>query len=133
MTHLLAHLVLLPLALWAVLQVLDFRAASNVVAWFVAGLLLHDLLVLPAYSVLDRAAARVRVAGVAAVNHVRVPAGLTLLTGAVYLPALTSRGDGDFRYLTGVAPEGYLGRWLLFVAGLWLVSALWLALRVARA
>ncbi len=30
--HLLAHLILLPLVAWALLTVLDFRAASNVVA-----------------------------------------------------------------------------------------------------
>ena len=30
--HLLAHLILLPIVGWALLTVLDFRAASNVVA-----------------------------------------------------------------------------------------------------
>ena len=53
--HLLAHLALLPLAAWALLTVLDFRAASNVVLWLVGAVILHDLVLLPAYSALDRA------------------------------------------------------------------------------
>ena len=47
--HLLAHLALLPLVAWALLTVLDFRAASNVVLWLVGAVILHDLVLLPAY------------------------------------------------------------------------------------
>ena len=54
--HLLAHLILLPIVGWALLTVLDFRAASNVVLWLVAAVILHDLILLPAYSTLDRLA-----------------------------------------------------------------------------
>ena len=75
--HLLAHLALLPIVAWALLTVLDFRAASNVVLWLVGAVILHDLVLLPAYSALDRVA-RVPLRG--AINHVRVPAGLSLLT-----------------------------------------------------
>ena len=60
-SHLLAHLIFLPIAAWALLTVLDFRAASNVVLWLVAAVILHDLVLLPLYSGVDRAApARVR-------------------------------------------------------------------------
>ena len=72
--HLLAHLVLLPLAGWAVLQVLSFRGTHDVVVWFAAALVLHDLVGLPVYSAADRVAQRARVRGVAVVNHLRVPA-----------------------------------------------------------
>ena len=48
--HLIAHLALLPLVAWALLTVLDFRAASNVVLWLVGAVILHDLVLLPAYS-----------------------------------------------------------------------------------
>ena len=58
--HLLAHLILLPIVGWALLTVLDFRAASNVVLWLVGAVILHDLVLLPAYSALDRARARRR-------------------------------------------------------------------------
>ena len=68
--HLLAHLALLPVVAWALLTVLDFRAASNVVLWLVAAVILHDLVLLPAYSLLDRLA---RTATGSAVNYVRVP------------------------------------------------------------
>ena len=130
--HLLAHAVLLPLAAWAILKVVDVRAAGNVAAWFAGALVLHDALVLPAYSALDRVAARVRVLGVSAVNFVRVPAGLTLLTLAVYWPQVMGRNDGDFTYVSGVDAQGELERWLLLVAGLWLASALLLAVQVRR-
>ena len=60
--HLIAHLALLPLVAWALLTVLDFRAASNVVLWLVGAVILHDLVLLPAYSALDRVA-RVAVPG----------------------------------------------------------------------
>lgn len=130
--HLLAHAVLLPLAGWAILQAVDVRAASNVALWFAGALVLHDALVLPAYSLLDRAAVRLRVAGVAAVNHVRWPAFLTLLTGAVFFPQIAGRNDGDVRYLTGVDAQGELERWLLLVAALWLASAVLLAVKVGR-
>ncbi|HYF26182.1 MAG TPA: hypothetical protein VD931_10630 [Baekduia sp.] len=130
--HLVAHALALALAGWAILKVVDVRAASNIAAWFVGALVLHDLLVLPAYSLLDRAAVRLRVAGVAAVNHVRVPAGLTLLTLLVFWPQITGANDGDLRYVSGVEDDGVLARWLLLVAGLWLVSAVALAVRVAR-
>jgi hypothetical protein len=130
--HLLAHGLLLPLAAWAILKVVDVRAASNIAVWFVGALVLHDFLVLPAYSVLDRAAARIRVAGVAAVNFVRWPAGLSLLTLAVYWPQIMNRNDGDLRFVSGVEDDGELERWLLLVAGLWLASALLLAVQVRR-
>ena len=79
--HLLAHLALLPLAAWALLTVLDFRAASNVVLWLVGAVILHDLVLLPAYSALDRVA---RVAVPGAINYVRVPGGLALLSLLVF-------------------------------------------------
>jgi hypothetical protein len=131
--HVLAHALALALAAWAVLQVLDFRGARNVVAWFAAALVLHDLVLLPAYSWLDRLAQRARVRGVPAVNFVRVPAALTALTFLVFFPLILGKSDGNLHYVSGITPSGYLGRWLLLVAGLWLASGLLLAVRLARA
>jgi hypothetical protein len=131
--HLLAHLALLPLAGWAVLQVLSFRGARDVVVWFVAALILHDLVGLPAYSALDRVAQRARVRGVPVVNHLRVPAVMAGVTLLVFFPLILGRSTGSLRYLSGREPEGYLGRWLLLVAAACLGSALVLGVRLLRA
>jgi hypothetical protein len=131
--HLLAHLVLLPLVGWAILQVLDFRGARDVVVWFVAALILHDLVALPAYSALDRVAQRARVRGVPIVNHLRVPAVVGAVSLLVFFPLILGRSTGSLRYLSGVEPTGYLGRWLLLVAAAFVASAVVLGVRLARA
>ena len=54
--HAVAHLAAFSLAGFAVLQLTDVRAAGNVLLWFVAAVVLHDFVLLPFYSTLDRAA-----------------------------------------------------------------------------
>lgn len=130
--HLLAHAVLLPLAGWALLQLVDVRAAGNVLAWFVGALILHDMIALPLYSTLDRLAQRARLGGIAVINHLRVPALLSVLTFAVYFPLITAGSHDALRSVSGVDPEGYLERWLVFVAAVWAVSAAALALRIQQ-
>jgi len=117
--HLLAHLALLPIVAWALLTVLDFRAASNVVLWLVAAVVLHDLVLLPAYSALDRLA---QAATRSAVNYVRVPAGLSLLTLLVFWGTIAGKGEGAYRRVSGLGYEGYVGRWLLLTGALFAVS-----------
>jgi hypothetical protein len=118
--HLLAHLILLPLAAWAIVSVLDFRAAANVVAWLVAAVIVHDLVLLPAYSGADRAARRV-LGG--AINYVRVPAGLSLLLLLVFWSTIRGAGEGAYRHVSGRAWDGYAARWLLVSAALFAASA----------
>jgi hypothetical protein len=127
--HLIAHLALLPLAAWALLQVLDFRAASNVVLWLVAAVILHDLILLPIYSGLDRAA-RAVVPG--AINYVRVPAGLSLLMLLVFWGTIAGKGDGAYRRVSGLEYDGYASRWLLASALLFLGSGALYWLRSRR-
>jgi hypothetical protein len=123
----LAHLILLPIAGWALLTLLDFRAADNVVVWLVAAVILHDLILLPAYSGLDRVA---RSAVGDAINYVRIPAGLSLLMLLVFWSTIRGKGDGAFHYVSGLHYDGYAQRWLLVSAGLFAVSgALYLARR----
>jgi hypothetical protein len=132
--HLLAHLVLLPVVGWALLAVLDFRAAGNVAVWLIAAVVLHDLILLPAYSVLDRlAAVAVPRSRAGAINYVRVPAGLALLMLLVFWATIAGKGNGAFARVSGLEYEGYLGRWLLVSAGLFAVSgALYLLRGVKR-
>jgi hypothetical protein len=115
----LAYLILLPLIGWALLTLLDFRAASNVVLWLVAAVILHDLVLLPAYSALDRIGqATVR----GAINYVRVPVGLSLLMLLVFWGTIRGKGEGAYARVSGLQYEGYVARWLLVSAALFAIS-----------
>ncbi|WP_369209114.1 hypothetical protein [Streptomyces sp. PU-14G] len=101
----------------------------SVAVWFVGAALLHDLVLLPLYSLADRLP---RLAG-RYVNHLRVPALLSLLLLLVWLPLIWGPPD---RYAKATGrPEGttdYALHWLWLTLGLFAVSALWLAVRTAR-
>ena len=118
--HLLAHLALLPLAAWALLQVLDLSTAPRVVLWLAGAAVIHDLVLLPFSSLLDRAAARA-VPG-PAVNYVRVPAGLALLLGLVYFGEISGRSEPAFRRASGLTLEDSLERWLIASAVLFALA-----------
>jgi hypothetical protein len=132
--HLLAHGLLFAAAGWVLLQVLDVRRADNVLAWFLAALIAHDLVLLPLYSLLDRAAVslarRVGPAAVPVVNHVRVPTVLSALTFVVFLPLIMGLSDPTLERVSGRPPTGYLMRWLLLVAALFAASGLLLGIRI---
>lgn len=129
--HLLAHLILLPLALWALLGMLDLRPFTNVVLWLLGAIVLHDFVLLPFYSVLDRTA-RVATARprVSAVNYLRVPAAISALLLVVYWGVISGRGEGAYARVSGLEYEGYLGRWLLVTAALFAVSTVLYLLRL---
>jgi len=128
--HVIAHVVLFVLFAYVVLQIFDTRAIGNIVVWFVAALILHDLLVLPLYAGLDRLGQRV-VRG-SAINYVRVPAGLSLLFLLLFYPPMFGRNEGSFSRVAGVEPTGYLERWLLVTGALFALAAVLYAARVRR-
>ncbi|HWK26277.1 MAG TPA: hypothetical protein VNS09_06940 [Solirubrobacter sp.] len=126
----LPQLILLPLAGWALLQLLGFRGAGNAALWLAGAVVVHDFLLLPAYSALDAVARR---AAGGAINHVRVPAALSLLVLAVFWPSISGASDGAFRRASGISHQGYFTRWLLFSAALFAISgALYLVRRTGR-
>ena len=123
--HLAAHAVAFALAGWAILQLVDVRRADDVLAWFLAALLLHDLVLLPLYALLDRAASRVVRAS--AINYVRVPAAFSALLLAVWSPTILGWNDASFARVAGFTREAVLASWLWLTAGLFAASAaLWL-------
>ncbi|MER8032582.1 hypothetical protein ABTZ78_26870 [Streptomyces bauhiniae] len=103
----------------------------GVVLWFVGAALLHDLVLVPLYSVLDRALR----AGTAArwTLYVRVPAVLSGLALLVWAPLILGLSADRYRSATGLDPDVYLSRWLLITAVLFGGSALLLVLRLRRA
>ncbi|WP_238698051.1 hypothetical protein [Streptomyces sp. E5N91] len=106
----------------------------GVALWFVGAALLHDLVLLPLYSVLDRAVT----GGLGAARHrewtsyVRFPAAFSGLLLLVWFPLIGGRVDASYQGVTGLSADGFLARWLLVTAVLFGGSALLLALRLLR-
>jgi hypothetical protein len=124
--HLLAHLALLPLCAWALLEILGGRSASRIALWLVACVVLHDLVALPLYSSADRFGHSVLRE---AVNYVRIPAALSLLMLVVFWATIAERGEGAYRATSGETFDGHATRWLLASAALFAGSGLLYRLR----
>ncbi|MGW5657525.1 hypothetical protein [Streptomyces humi] len=110
----------------------------EVVIWFVGAAILHDLILLPLYSLADLSALSVlrhRAADGPAVpwiNYLRVPAFLSGLLLLVWFPlvlGLTVPYPGD----TGLSDRVYLGRWLAITGVLFAASAAVFAVRLRGA
>lgn len=135
--HLAGHLALFVLAFWAISTMFDMREAGNWALWFLAAAVLHDIVLLPLYSGLDRVAGLLTGGGrrgrVPVLNHLRVPAvvsGTLLLVG---FPLILDRAPGNYARVAGFAPDGYLAAWLAITVGAFVLSAAVYAVRLARA
>lgn len=125
--HLIGHLVLFFIAGFAIAQILGGGAWVNWIAWFVGAALLHDFVLLPLYSGLDRGLGRATarpVRRVALINYLRVPAVISGILLIVYFPLILGLSADNYRNDTGHALAGYTRNWLLICAGLFLVSAI---------
>ncbi len=125
--HLLAHLATLALAAWALMQALQLGGAERILLWLVGAVVLHDMVLWPAYTALDRLARRGRPAAWA--NYVRIPVGISALLLLVFFPVICGKGEAAYSRVSGVEWEGYAERWLLVSAALFVLSG---ALYVAR-
>jgi hypothetical protein len=106
--------------------------------WFVGAIILHDLVFLPLYSVLDRVLTSRRRGEVSApqgltwINHVRVPAVISGVLLLVTFPLVLRLSDHAYATASGLHESVYLIRWLLVTAGLFAVSAVLYLVRRAR-
>ncbi|WP_033825285.1 hypothetical protein [Kitasatospora sp. MBT63] len=139
--HLLLVLCSFALALYAGIRLLK-GDLLGVAIWFVGAALLHDLVLLPLYTLTDRAAQALtggrpggaddnRAHRVPPVNYLRVPAFLSLLLLAVWYPLILRRVPG-YRPATALDPDRFLGHWLLLTAGFFALSAACLLAATAR-
>lgn len=126
--HLAGFAITFAVAGWAALQIADLRNAFTVLVWFAGAIVLHDLVLYPAYTLADRALQRAPLNP----NVVRIPALLSGLLFLVWFPLILEREPALYRSITGVEPPDYLGRWLLITAGLFAASLLIALLRRAR-
>ncbi len=143
--HLVAHVAVFFIAAWAISRIVRAGFVINWVAWFIGAALLHDLVLVPLYSTLDRGlVASVRPPGPTAdapggatrrpspLNHLRVPAVVSGILLLVYFPLILGYAAKNYEHDTGHALSGYTRNWLLICAGLFLFSALVYVARVIR-
>jgi hypothetical protein len=146
--HLLAHIVVFAIVAYAIAQLLGQNHWVNWLGWFLAAAVLHDVVLLPAYSLLDSVSRAVlrrrphrplpgrdprRPARVPIVNHVRAPALISGLLLLVYFPLILGPAGHGYLRATGQHPSGYLRNWLLITLTLCAASAVIYAVRVGIA
>lgn len=112
----------------------------GIVQWTVGAALLHDLVLVPLYGGTDwllhkavLARRRTSPPRVAVVNHIRVPAFVSLLLLLVYWPVISQGNDAHYEAATALTPGVFFPRWLAITAVLFSVSAALLVLRTWRA
>lgn len=129
------HLVLMAasfaLAAYAGIRLLEGGDTYLVVLWFVGAALLHDLVLLPLYTLADRAVTGALGRRRGLVNFVRVPALLSGLLLLMWWPLIT-RHSHRYEPAAGMSPDRFLGNWLLITAALFTLSAFWLVVRTVR-
>lgn len=152
--HLAGHLLLIALVAYLLSTLFEARFAPeplNLVLWLLGGAVLHDAVILPAYSALNIAVAQLlgarQAAGdsstpptsrdlqrpVAILPHLRTPAVVSAVLLAVFFPRILNQQPQNFERALGYAPPDYLERWLLVTAGAFALSALIFAARSVRA
>lgn len=134
--HLVLHLALVGVLIWTITKVADIRAAGNVLAWFVAALILHDLILVPVYSALDSLAqrldgrrARGRSSTVPLINYLRVPAVLSAMLFLGFPGLILGKSNGTLLFVSGETPSGYALRWALVCLAMFVISGVIWALR----
>lgn len=120
------------------------RDIVTVLEWFAAAIVLHDLVALPLYSLLDRVAHGSVRLGVRAVRgslpalvnptpYLRIPAILSGLLLLVFFPVVFGFGSAAEHSASGIAESGYLVRWLLATGVIFAGAATAYAVALARA
>lgn len=137
--HLLGLTAAFALAGYVATRIAGVPQATRIGIWFLAGVLAHDLLLWPLYTLVDRGAVRAarrhpeRLPKVPWINHLRVPVVLSAVWLMISFPVVLRLTPGAYRTATGLTPDIYLNRWLALSAIAFGVSAVVYALRLGRA
>jgi len=137
--HLLSGLAALALSGYAILELFHKAQPLEIAEWLIAAILLHDLVLLPFYSLLGGLAHRglgVGKAGreerVEALNHLRIAVFFVVLPLFIWAPLIFGLANARYFHSTGQTTDGYLGRWLLYSGVICAGSALLYVIRVRR-
>ena len=134
--QLVVHAAAFAVAFYALAQIFRGGDVVEFILIFAGAALLHDLILLPFYSLLDRVARsprRARARRIPLVNHIRVPALISGVLLLVYFPAILGLTDANYLAATGHHPAGYARNWLEITAVMFAGSALIYGVRVLRA
>ena len=146
--HLLALLAAFALAGYAARAVVAAGQWKLVALWFLVAIVGHDLLLFPLYSLADLSLRRLlprHAEGAPAapnsaanpqppvINHLRVPAGFSLLLLLVWFPLILRISSSHYRQASGLSAAPYLWRWLAVTGVMFLASAISYALRLRHA
>ena len=139
--HLLAAIASFAVAGYAIFRIFETPTALGFLVWFGAAILAHDLIAFPLRALLDLIAtqslggtgSRDSELRVPALNHLRVPALLSLLALLLFFPLILGIPADNYEGDTGISIDVFLGRWLGIVAVLFIGSALIYAVRLGRA
>ncbi|WP_063628931.1 hypothetical protein [Amycolatopsis taiwanensis] len=142
--HLLVLLGCFALAGYAALHAATDPAWPIMLAWFLAAVIGHDLVLFPLYALADRSLAALtrrlparraatRTPLVSPLNYLRVPALGVGLTFLLFLPGIIEQGAPTYLAATGQTQQPYLARWLLLSAAMFGVSAVAYTLALRRA
>ena len=138
--HLLSLVACFALTGYVVNRVLSAPHHLQILVWFVAAVVVHDLVLFPLYALADRSLATAatrrrhpdRLPDVPWINHVRVPAVLSATLLVVSFPLVFRFSERSYRAATGLSTDPYRNRWLLVTGILFAGSALLYALRLGR-
>jgi hypothetical protein len=136
--HLLGLLAGFALAGYVASLVAGVSQAERIAIWFVAGVIAHDLLLWPLYTLVDRGAVLAarrhpeRLPRLAWINHLRVPIVLSAVWLMISFPLVLRLTPRAYKAATGLTPDVYLGRWLAISAIAFGLSALLYAIRLGR-
>ena len=118
------------------------RDVGSVLVWFAAAIVIHDLVLLPLYSLLDRIvlALHKRVPRprrfphrLNAAPYIRIPMMLSGLLLVVFFPVIFGLGARTELAASGIPERGYLARWLLATGVMFALSGGAFAVAIARA
>jgi len=105
------------------------RDLDGVLLWFAAAIVLHDVFLLPFYTLLGHLTFRRLPARTG--PYVRVPALVSGLVLLILFPTILGLGAHTYHYASGLTEHGYLARWLLLTGALFAISAFTYALSAA--
>jgi hypothetical protein len=137
--HLLGLAAAFALAGYVASRIAGVGHAERIAIWFVAGVIAHDLLLWPLYTLVDRGAIRAarrhpeHLPRVPWINHLRAPVMLSAVWLMISFPLVLRLRPRTYKSATGLTPDVYLGRWLAISAIAFGFSAVLYAIRLGRA
>jgi hypothetical protein len=151
--HLAGSVACFAVAGYAVTRVLGQSGWLGIFLWFVACIVLHDLIGWPIYTAADRFLARSQHGRVGTVtplppgapsdgpdrrtvpwvNHVRFPVAISGLLLVMFFPLVLRVSNKSYEYFVGYSEDAYLTNWLVVTGLLCVASALVYAVRLGLA